>query len=396
MTSMMRSSFGAITLSLALLACSTPQRMKAVPSTQTAAAQPIVDNIRYVEARNPDEFTREYLASMYKERKYLASQGHTGPMPPAAFLAISGGGENGAFGAGLLAGWPGRPVFKTVTGVSTGALTAPFAFLGPKYDAVLREVYTNTTDAGIYKKRGMLKGILGDAMATTLPLQKLVERLITPALLAEVAAEYEKGRLLLVGTTDLDARDAVVWNMTALAASNDPDALTLFRQVLVASAAIPGAFPPMMIDVTVEGTHYQEMHVDGGATAQVFIYPPNFHLHEVAKAEGFDRQRTLYIIRNAQLDADWGDVDRKTMSIATNAITSIIHAQGNGDLQRMYLTAQRDILDYNLALIPADFTAVSKSEFDPVYMRLLYARGLEMARNGFPWLKYPPGYGPAK
>lgn len=396
MTSVMRTALAAIALPLALVACTTPQRIAAVPSTQTSAAQPMVDNIRYVESRNADEFTREYLASMFKERSYLARLGHTGPMPPAAFLAISGGGENGAFGAGLLAGWAGRPEFKTVTGVSTGALTAPFAFLGPKYDGVLREVYTNTTDAGIYKKRSMISGILGDAMATTQPLQKLVERLITPAFLAEIAAEYEKGRLLLVGTTDLDARDAVVWNMTALAASNDPDALTLFRQVLVASAAIPGAFPPMMIDVTVEGEHYQEMHVDGGATAQVFIYPPNFHLHDVAKAEGFDRPETLYIIRNAQLDADWGDVDRKTMSIATNAITSIIHAQGNGDLQRMYLTAQRDMLDYNLALIPADFKAVSKSEFDPVYMRLLYDRGLQMARNGFPWLKYPPGYGPAK
>jgi len=331
---------------------------------------------------------------MYNERKYLASLGRTGAMPPAAFLAISGGGENGAFGAGLLAGWTGRPDFKIVTGVSTGALTAPFAFLGPKYDAVLREVYTNTTDAGIYKKRSMISGIMGDAMATTLPLQKLVERLITPAFLAEVAAEYDKGRLLLVGTTDLDARDAVIWNMTAIAASNDPDALALFRQVLVASASIPGAFPPMMIDVTVDGKHYQEMHVDGGATAQVFIYPPNFHLHDVARAEGFDRPRTLYIIRNAQLDADWGDVDRRTMSIATNAITSIIHAQGNGDLQRMYLTAQRDILDYNLALIPADFKAVSKGEFDPVYMRQLYARGQDMASKGYPWMKYPPGYGP--
>lgn len=394
MKCMMQSGCGAIVLSLALVACSTPHRLVAVPSTQTSAAQPAVDDIRYVETRNADEFTREYLDSFHKERAYLARTGHTGPLPPAAFLAISGGGENGAFGAGLLAGWSGRPVFKTVTGVSTGALTAPFAFLGPKYDAVLREVYTTTSDAGIYKKRGMLKGILGDAMATTQPLQKLVERLITPAFLAEVAAEYEKGRLLLVGTTDLDARDAVVWNMTALAASNDPDALTLFRQVLVASAAIPGAFPPMMIDVTVNGQQYQEMHVDGGATAQVFIYPPRFHLHEEAIKYGFDRPLTLYVIRNAQLDADWGDVNRRTMSIATNAITSIIHAQGNGDLQRLYLTAQRDRMDYNLAIIPADFHVVSKSDFDPVYMRQLYARGLDMARNGYPWMKYPPGYGP--
>jgi predicted acylesterase/phospholipase RssA len=162
----------------------------------------------------------------------------------------------------------------------------------------------------------------------------------------------------------------------------------------VASAAIPGAFPPVMIDVTVEGKHYQEMHVDGGATAEVFIYPPRFHLREIAAANGYDRKRTLYIIRNARLDAEWANVNRRTLSIASKAIASLIHAQGNGDLHRMYLTAERDHLDYNLAYIPTDFTAVSKSEFDPVFMTQLFARGQEMAAKGYPWQKYPPGYAP--
>jgi hypothetical protein len=386
----------AMSLPLVMLACATPQRLPAVPSAEIAQARPEVDNVRFVTGGSMEDFSAEYMNSLQREKAYLASQGHTGPLPPASYLAISGGGGDGAFGAGLITGWTGagRPVFKTVTGVSTGALIAPFAFLGPKYDAVLRETYTTSTDASIFHKRGMIKAIFSDGMADTLPLQAMVKRLITREFLDEIAAEYAKGRLLLVGTTDLDAQRGVIWNMTALAASKDPDALALFQQVLVASASIPGAFTPQMIDVTVDGHHYQEMHVDGGATAQVFIYPPRFHLKEIAAEHGFDRKRTLYIIRNARVDSDWANVERRTLNIASTAIASLIHNQGNGDLIRMYLTSQRDHLEYNLAYIPADFTLVSKSPFDPVFMTQLFDRGHDMAAKGYPWQKYPPGYGP--
>jgi predicted acylesterase/phospholipase RssA len=383
-------------LPLMAAACSTPQRLAAVPAAMVTQARPAVDNVRFIPGQDMAPFINEMKASLEREKAYLASQGHTGPLPPTSYLAISGGGGNGAFGAGLITGWTAanRPVFKTVTGVSTGALIAPFAFLGPKYDAVLRKTYTTSTDANIFKKRGIVKAIFSDAMADTLPLQKMVEELITPEFLAEIAAEYHKGRMLLVGTTDLDAQRGVIWNMTALAASGDPDAIVLFRKVLLASASIPGAFPPVMINVTVDGNHYQEMHVDGGATAQVFIYPPRFHLHEMAIANGYDRKRTLYIIRNARVDSDWANVERRTLTIAQQAIASLIHNQGNGDLIRMYLTSERDHLDYNLAYIPPDFTLVSKSQFDPVYMSQLFARGHNAARSGYPWEKYPPGYGP--
>ena len=385
-----------IALPLVIAACSTPQRLDAVPFAHVPQAIPEVENVRFIAGPTMEKFADEYLSSLRKEQAYLASTGHTGPLPPTSFLAISGGGGNGAFGAGLITGWTsaGRPVFKTVTGVSTGALIAPFAFLGPKYDSALRETYTTTTDDGIFKKRNLLKGIMGDAMADTEPLRRMVGRLITPAFLAEIAAEYQKGRLLLVGTTDLDAQRGVIWNMTALASSPDPDAIGLFRKILLASASIRGAFPPVMIDVTVDGKRYQEMHVDGGATAQVFIYPPRFHLQEIAAAQGFDRKRTLYIIRNARLDADWTNVHRRTLNIATTAISSLIHNQGTGDLHRMFLTANRDRLDYNLAFIPPDFTLVAKSQFDPVYMSQLFARGHDAARAGYRWEKYPPGYGP--
>jgi Patatin-like phospholipase len=385
-----------VSLPALVAACATPHRLEAVPQAQVIDARPDVENVRYVQSDHMKAFEDEYLRSLQREKAYLASHRYTGNLPATSFLAISGGGGNGAFGAGLITGWTqsGRPVFKTVTGISTGALIAPFAFLGPKYDSVLQSTYTTTTDAGIFHKRGLVKAIFGDAMADTLPLQAMVKHLITPEFLAEIAAEYEKGRLLLVGTTNLDANRGVIWNMTAIAASKDPDALDLFRQILLASASIPGAFPPVMVNVTVGGKHYQEMHVDGGATAQVFIYPPRFHLKEMAEAGGFDRERKLYIIRNARLDSDWAQVNRRTLNIAAKAIDSLIHTQGAGDLNRMYLTARRDHLDYNLAYIPPDFVAVPKTQFDPAYMSQLFAKGRDMAIKGYPWQKYPPGYGP--
>jgi hypothetical protein len=386
----------ALLVPLGLTACATPQRLPAVPSGQVTQAHPAVDKVRYIVGLNFKEFGDEYLLSLKREEAYMASTGHSGPLPPASFLAISGGGGDGAFGAGLITGWTGhgRPQFKVVTGISTGALIAPFAFLGAKYDPVLQAIYTRTTDAGIYKKRSFMAALTSDAMADTAPLAATVKRLVTPEFLAEIATEYSKGRILLVGTTDLDSQHGVIWNMTALAASKEPGASDLFRKILLASASIPGAFPPVMIDVTVSGKHYQEMHVDGGAFAQVFIYPPRFHLKDIAAEKGFDRVRTLYIIRNARLDPEWASVHRRTLSIATNAIASLIHAQGNGDLHRMYLTSQRDHLEFKLAYIPSEFTLESKSQFDPVYMTALFSRGRDMAIKGYPWQTHPPGYEP--
>ena len=233
-----------------------------------------------------------------------------------------------------------------------------------------------------------------DAMADTEPLYQFVAKIITSEFLTKIAAEYQKGRLLMVGTTDIDARRPVIWNMTAIAAVGSPAALELFRKILVASAAIPGAFPPVMIDVEIGGQRYQEMHVDGGAMAQVFLYPPSLNLTELAAANKMERTRTLYLIRNARLDPEWASVDRRTLGILARAIDSLINTQGIGDLYRIYLTAQRDKLDYNLAFIPPDFSVPHKEQFDTTYMRSLFDYAYEKASHGYPWQKYPPGYRP--
>lgn len=382
-----------LTMPIIVTGCATLKREAAVPQAQTTLADPGFGRIRFMVTRDVAPFAEEAISAQKKELAYLASQGHIGPLPPASYLAISGGGDNGAFGAGLLNGWTAsgtRPSFKVVTGISTGALTAPFAFLGPEYDKQLTEVYTTITQADIMKKRGLIKGMFSDGMADTTPLMQLVRRVVDKPLLDAIAAEYAKGRLLLVATTDLDTLEPVVWNMTAIAASPDPEAPELFRRVLVASASIPGIFPPVMINVSVNGVAHQEMHADGGTVAQVFFYPPS--LRSAAGNELNHRQRTLYVIRNARLDPDWADVERKTMTIAMRALSSLTQTQGIGDLYRIYTTTQRDEIAFNLAYIPKSFNHPHPEEFDKAYMQALYATGEKMGLAGYPWQRSPPGF----
>jgi hypothetical protein len=356
------------------------------------ATVPGMTGIRYWADGDTADMTRDALESIAREKAYLAASGHQGALPPADFLAISGGGENGAFGAGLLVGWTAtgtRPTFKGVTGISTGALTAPFAFLGSAYDAKLREVYTGISGKDVLESNGLLGGVFfNDSMADSSPLRKTVARYFDQSVLDAVAAEYKKGRLLPIGTTNLDARRPIIWNIGKIAASGAPGALQLVQKILVASAAVPGAFPPVMIDVEVDGKRYQEMHVDGGASTQVFLYPPSLNL----QTSGVQRKRRLYVIRNARLDPDWAQVDRSTLSIASRAISSLIQTQGVGDLYRIYLTSQRDGLDFNLAYIPKSFTRTLKEPFETAYIEDLFNVGYGLAAKGYPWAKVPPGF----
>lgn len=387
---------------LALWGCAKPpQRLAAVPEEQVTRAQvPGIPNARYW-ASDPTDVERlaaDAREARAREERLLAEQGQTGPLPPTHLLALSGGGDNGAFGAGLLNGWTAagtRPEFKVVTGISTGALIAPFAFLGPDYDEQLKRVYTTISQDDIFLERKYVAAILNDALADTSPLLDLVAQYVNEDMLAAIAEEYNRGRFLLIATTNLDARRAVIWNIGAIARSEAPGALDLVHRILVASAAIPGAFPPKMIDVHLDGQAYQEMHVDGGTAAQVFVYPPSLQVRELAGQMGGQREAHLYVIRNARLDPGWAQVERVTYSIAARAIASLIHTQGIGDLYRIYTISQRDGVDFNLAYIGSDFRAEHKGEFDTEYMNRLYAYGFDLGVKGYPWHKTPPGYGPA-
>jgi len=378
--------------------CATPPRLGAVPATQTAGAVvPGIERARVYVLTDRDPFVDIAEEAFDREQAAFKAAGHSGALPPASYLSISGGGDNGAFGAGLLVGWTAagtRPEFKLVTGVSTGALIAPFAFLGAAYDDRLKSVYTSIKPDDIFENRGLLAGLFSDALADNTPLFGLVAKHADQQMLDDIAAEYKKGRILLIGTTNLDAQQPVIWNIGEIAASNDPKRLEIFHKILVASAAIPGAFPPVMFDVEADGNPYQEMHVDGGASAQAFAYPATLNAKKLLAERGVTRERSLYIIRNARLDAEWASVERSTLNIIGRAIASLINSQGIGDLYRMYTQSEKDGVNYNLAFIKPEFTEVHKEEFDTAYMRKLFEYGFEQAKNGYPWRNYPPGYTP--
>ena len=314
---------------------------------------------------------------------------------PHDYLAISGGGPNGAFGAGLLAGWTAsgnRPEFTMVTGISTGALTAPFAFLGPDYDDVLKKVYTTTSTKDILKERKLLSFLFGDSMTDTTPLKALIAKYVTIDIVSAIGREHQRGRRLCVGTVNLDAGRSVIWNIGAIAASDHPHKLELIHDILRASAAIPVIFPPIAITVENNGRQYEELHVDGGTGSQVFVYPAATDWKRITKKLKVQGDPKVYVIRNSFIGTDYKGINRSLVPIANRSIDSLIRTQGIGDLYQIYALCQRDGNDFNLAYIPAEFTESPKEGFDPVYMGKLYELGFQMAIKGYPWVKTPPGF----
>ena len=382
-------------LLLALPGCANIVRLPAPPAAATIDLPVVgIDNARFWPDGPAAPLKRE--AELLLERQ-VARAGSVRALPPAHFLALSGGGDNGAFGAGLMTGWTAsgtRPEFDIVTGISAGALIAPFAFLGPAYDTALRQVFTELAPPDLILFRGFTRALLfNDSLVDTAPLYQVIERYADAAMLAAIAREYARGRLLLIGTTNLDLQRPVVWNIGAIAASGHPDALKLFRQVLLASASIPGAFPPVLIGVENGGRAYQEMHVDGGAAAQVFFYPPSLDLRVVTGPRNTPRPRTIWVVRNGRMDVEGANVERGLFSIARRSIATLLHFSGVGDISRIYLTAQRDAVTFRLSYIGSTFDAPRREPFDQDFMRALFEYGARKARSGEAWADAPPAVG---
>jgi len=313
--------------------------------------------------------------------------------PIIEILALSGGGGDGAFGAGLLKGWTARgdrPEFEIVTGVSAGAIIAPFAFLGPRYDHQLEQIWTQYKTSQLVITQ-IVPGILGGScLADTTPLRELIDSYVDRKLLRAVAHEYRRGRLLLILTTNLDAQRPVVWNMGEIAASRDPDAPDLFRRIIMASAAIPGAFPPVEIAVTSSNHRYTEMHVDGGTTREVFVSPVQASFHEFDKLYPAPPHRRIYIIKNGKIAPEIEVVQAQTLPIAARAIATLIKAQNHGEIYAIYRRALDGGADFNFIAVPAAFNAKANEFFDPVYQKALFDEGYRLARGGIPWMKQPP------
>jgi len=345
-----------------------------------------------------DELPTDVSARVEILRKQFGSDGGLDVFSYSpTYLALSGGGANGAYGAGLLKGWTEsgeRPELFIVSGISTGALIAPYAFLGSDYDDDLERLYTSMATSDIAAPKSLIRGAFSDAFFDTRRLRDLLRWEIDEYMILEIAREYQRGRRLLIGTTNLDAQRPVIWNIGAIAQVGTSEANQLIRDIMLASASIPGAFPPVRIKVKVGEQVYDELHVDGGVTTQVFIYPSQIDLSKAARNLGISKEQTMYVIRNGYLDARWSEVNPKLSSILLSSVDTIIRTQGLGDLYRIYLGAVRDKAKFQLAYIPADFELESDELFDPEYMSALFELGYEQARHGYNWSSSPPGFVP--
>ena len=386
---------GLISLSIVLTAgCATIAPRNVLPQADASQIELAgFHNIRFWGDAPARDIQAIMMAGEPKAEARLAFAAEKHPSV-ANLLAISGGAEDGAFGAGLLVGWSDagtRPVFDLVTGVSSGALIAPFAFLGREHDGQLREIFTKygRKDIFTYNVSGVIEG---SALADDAPLARLIEKYVDTSFLQEIARERAKGRILLIGTTNLDTQRPVMWDMGRIAMSNDREAIVLFRKILLASATLPGVFPPVRIQVRVGGQNYDELHVDGGVTRQVFIAPSIFSsaLHDQKSGRGAAKPR-LFVIRNGKIDPEWQSVHENVVSITQRSISTLIKNQGIGDLYRIYSVTRRDGIDFNLASIPSDFSETSDEPFDQKYMIALFDRGYDLASRNYSWVKAPPG-----
>ncbi|HEX3150743.1 MAG TPA: patatin-like phospholipase family protein [Gemmataceae bacterium] len=319
--------------------------------------------------------------------------------PPFHVLVLSGGGADGAYSVGALVGWSDtgtRPKFDVVTGVSTGALIGTLVYLGRDTD--LQRFYTTVSNSDLFDRRSTLSALLSDALADPAPLAKQIAAMVDERFLEAVAAEHRKGRRLYVGTTHLDARRLVVWDMGEIAARGTPEDVVLFRRVLLASAAAPGFFPPIPIPVEVDGKTYEELHVDGGATASLFFRPPQVPWTEAVQLG--DRPLVgshVYVMVAGKLYAEPDRVERRLLSVVTDSVVALVAAQCRSDLVALHAFARESGMNYHLSAIPPGVRASpDPMSFDPKWMNRLFEAGRRRAKDGGLWRTTPPGSGPGE
>lgn len=304
-------------------------------------------------------------------------------------LALSGGGPNGAFGAGVLNGWSQtgtRPEFDIVTGISTGSLIAPFAFLGSQYDENLKRVYTTTSTRQLVRKRFLAGLINGGSLYSTAPMQQVIANELTDAMIDELAAQYDRGRLLLIGTTNMDAERPVIWNVTEIASYRTPEARELVRDVILASASIPILFTPVRFNVTDGTEEFTELHADGGLTQEIFTYAPELPVRKYLAQAGLShRDNRVWVIHNNLINPVYQPQKTGLRDIGERTLSTLIKSQSTGDLLRIAALARRDGFSLRALIMPAKFTEKPKELFETGYMSRLFAVGSAMGGDPNSW-----------
>ena len=368
---------------LALTGCSSVELAR-IPYTATDASMAEIPGMPRV------RFYADTQASVFDS--FTSRQNGPGSRSAAInYLALSGGGADGAYGAGLLKGLSEtgrRPDFTIVSGVSTGALMAPFVFLGPAYDETLERFYTGDLGASLLKTVNVLNALTGNALVESDKLGRVVAKYVDQSIMDQVAAEHRKGRRLFVATTNLDSQRSVVWDMGAIAASGSPNALALFRQVLTASASVPGLFPPRLISVEANGHEFKEMHVDGGTIQQVFVAPDDVLFGE-RQERAFPQLKNLYVLLNNKVDPTFTVVDNATITVGTRSLATILKREVHNNVQAAYAYARRHGVGYHMAAIAGDVSETGSTTFEPAYMKSIYAYGEAQGKSASPWTESP-------
>jgi predicted patatin/cPLA2 family phospholipase len=322
------------------------------------------------------------------------------PAKNQAVLCLSGGGSYGAYSAGYLCGWSergDRPEFAVVTGISTGALIAPFAFLGPQYDPSIRELYTTLTTRDVYRRQ-VVRGLLaGGSLADNSRLERKIDEFLTPELMQGIATQHRRGRRLYVATTEIEGKRLVIWDIGAIASHGRECDRQLVKLVLLGSSAIPGFFPPTEIPITVNEKPYIERHVDGGVTQSLFFAPPYVPPELATDPTATSLNGTdVYCIIAGKLYSDPEVVRPRLFTIAGKSVAVVLAAQARGDLARLWTVAQFTGMNFHMTAIREDFpTPGSSTDFDPEAMTCLFEEGVREARMG-QWRTSPPGVEPGE
>jgi hypothetical protein len=309
------------------------------------------------------------------------------PGEPIRVLALSGGGAGGAFGAGALVGLTRsgqRPEFSVVTGVSVGALIAPYAFLGPSWDRELAEIYTSGASEHVLQSRG-LGAIFGSSLYQGLPLRQLVDRYATDALISAVALEASKGRLLLVATTNLETAQPTVWDLGAIAMNGGTNARALFRDVLVAAASVPGLFPPVAIKVLGDSISREETHTDSDFSSPFFVEPTPQELPENALGTP---PNAVYVLIDTQLTEPVRDTRRRATSILSRSIFAGLSGMLRTKLELTAARTEQRGMELNYAAIPASYPYRGSFEFNAAAVKSLFQYGYDCASAGRLWTTF--------